>query len=38
VDNNATDFVDLGGGDKFVASAGGQSQDMTRISLLGAVS
>jgi hypothetical protein len=38
VDNNITDFVDLSGGDKFVASAGGQSQDMSRIALLGTVS
>jgi hypothetical protein len=38
VDNNATDFVDLSNGDKFVASAAGQSQDMKRISFLGTVS
>jgi hypothetical protein len=38
VGNNITDFVDLSGGDKFVASAGGQSKDMSRISLLGTVS
>jgi hypothetical protein len=38
VDNNPTDFVDLSGGDAFVASSGGQSRTMSRIDLLGAIS
>ena len=38
VDNNATDFVDLSGGDKFVASSGSQSQTMSRVSFLGTIS
>jgi hypothetical protein len=38
VGNNITDFVRLAPGDKFVASAGGQSQDMSQIELLGTVS
>jgi hypothetical protein len=38
VDNNSTDFVDLSTGDTVVASVGGQSQPLSRVSFLGTVS
>lgn len=37
VDNNATDFVDLQGGDTLTATAGGQTQQLMRLTLGGAV-
>jgi hypothetical protein len=38
VDNNPTDYVDLSSGDTAVAQAGGQTQTMSRVDDLGAIS
>jgi hypothetical protein len=38
VDNNSTDFVDLSAGDSVIASVGGMSQPMARVTFLGTVS